>query len=66
MAADMEKHSVDAKHILPSVTGDTVNEYNTTNDKDIPIGEAADDQDKSDMYRMGKEPEFRARSTNTL
>jgi hypothetical protein len=61
MAAYMEKDHVDAKHIYPNVTDTTTNQSDTTNDNDIPIGEAAADPDKRDMYRMGKEQEFRAR-----
>lgn len=55
----MEKENGE-KHIYPNVT-DT-NQSDTTNDNDIPVGERAADQDKSDMYRMGKQQEFRASS----
>ena len=58
--ADMEKDSVEAKHTYNDATNDTPND--TANGE--PMVEAAEDPDKGDMYRMGKEQEFRACPTS--
>jgi hypothetical protein len=62
--ADMEKDSVEAKHTYNEATNDSYNDTAHDTVNDMPAVEAAADPDKGDMYRMGKEQEFRACPTN--